>query len=99
MYLTKLWWQLRANNLLTYARSENLLKTIEVHGTFLADRNHYQKGFNHGVNEAIALYLVAVNFPDLDKGGAWERTALSRLDYGLRDVIDEDGLIVDNSPY
>ena len=64
MYLVKIWWQLRENNLLTNDFNDLLLRTIEQHADFLADPNHYDKGYNHGLNEAAALYLVAVNFPD-----------------------------------
>jgi hypothetical protein len=54
MYFVKTWWMLRENNLLTYQTSEKILNALEIHGNFLADPNHYEKSFNHGLNEATA---------------------------------------------
>ena len=99
MYLVKTWWMLRENNLLTYETSEKILKSIEAHGDFLADPNHYEKSFNHGLNEAAALYLVAVNFPDLPSASEWLDLSKNRLGDSLTAVVDADGVLIENSPY
>ncbi len=99
MFIEKTWWQLRINNLLTYQDSELILESIENHAKYLVDPNHYEKGHNHGLNEAGALYSVAANFPKLDKNGDWMKLATKRLSSTLTDVVDADGVLVENSPY
>lgn len=99
MILIKTWWQLRANNMLDYDTSEKLLTSIEMHANFLADPNHYEKWYNHGLNEAVALYLVAVNFPDLPSAQNWLDISKQRLSQGLVSVVDKDGVLIENSPY
>ncbi len=99
MYLIKTWWMLRENNLLTYEVNEKILKTLEAHGDFLADPNHYDKGYNHGLNEAAALYLVAVNFPDFSQAPKWLELSKNRLNDSLITVVDTDGVLIENSPY
>lgn len=99
MFMTKTWWQLRSNNLLTYDTSKIILKSLEAHGTFLADPNHYDKGYNHGLNEATALYVLAINFPDLPHAQEWLALSKDRLSEGLINVVDKDGVLIENSPY
>ena len=99
MYLIKTWWMLRENNLLTYEVNEKILKALEAHGDFLADPNHYDKGYNHGLNEAAALYLLAVNFPDFTHASEWLELSKNRLSDSLVTVVDTDGVLIENSPY
>lgn len=99
MYLVKLWWQLRENNLLTYKTSRQILQSIEKHANFLADPNHYDKQYNHGLNETVALYLISVNFPDLPKAKEWLNLSRERLATSLTVVVDPDGVLIENSPY
>jgi len=76
-----------------------LLAQIEAGGAFLADPAHYQATFNHGFNESAALLLIAENFPSLADAVAWKQLALGRLDTLTTEVIDVDGVEVENSPY
>jgi len=99
MYFVKTWWMLRQNNLLTYEASEEILKSLEAHGDFLADPNHYEKSFNHGLNEAAALYLIAVNFPDFPHASEWLELSKNRLSDSLTVMVDADGVLIENSPY
>ncbi len=99
MFLVKLWWELRENNSLTYEINEKLLKAIEKHADFLSDPNHYDKGYNHGLTEAVALYITAINFPDLPQAESWRTLSTARISDGLNSGVGNDGVLVENSPY
>ena len=99
MFLVKIWWELRENNMLTYNLSEDLLTAIEKHSEFLVNPNHYDKGYNHGLNETAALYLVAVNFPDFLHASEWLELSKDRLGDSLVTIVDTDGVLIENSPY
>ncbi len=99
MVLTNTWWKLRERNLLSADESTRILKALKVHGDFLADTNHYEPSHNHGVNEATALLLLGINFPDLPNSNEWVRLGKERLDISLVNLVDEDGVLIENSPY
>src|SRR3989344_119244 len=99
MVLTNSWYKLREHNQLSYELSTKLLKSIKVHGDFLLDNNHYEAEYNHGINQATALLVLAVNFPELDDGGKWLEISKRRLNSGIADIVDGDGILVENSPY
>lgn len=99
MNFNNLWWKLRENNLLSAEFSEKMLIAIKKHGDFLVDNNHYEPGHNHGITESSALLLLASSFPDLDEEGKWMTSAKLRLSQGLENIIDDEGVLVENSPY
>jgi hypothetical protein len=72
---------------------------IAAHGTFLADPRNFEGDYNHGLAEAAALLLVAVQFPALPQAPAWRTTALDRVASLLDAAVDEDGVEVEQSPY
>ncbi|MCD4771689.1 heparinase II/III family protein [archaeon] len=99
MALTNAWWKLREENMLSEELSTKILKAIEIHGDFLLDETHYEPFHNHGMNEAAALLLLAINFPELNSEGSWMEVSTERVDKGLEEIIDEDGVLIENSPY
>lgn len=99
MVLTNTWWKLREVNTLSPELNEKLLKSIKQHADFLVDKKHYQQYYNHGINQSIALLLISVSFPELDEGGVWRQVALKRFDEGAGTLIDDDGVLVENSPF
>ncbi len=99
MFLVKTWWQLRTYNLATYEESELLLREIEAHGRYLEDPNNNEATYNHAINQAAALYLIASNFPQMGPGTLWTELATERLDDSLEAVVGDDGVLVENSPY
>jgi peptidoglycan/xylan/chitin deacetylase (PgdA/CDA1 family) len=99
MSLVNLWWKLREAKVLSATDSTKILKALKVHGDFLQDSNHYDAQHNHGINESIALYSLAVNFPEMPGSKAWLSVARNRLDTASKDLIDDDGALVENSPY
>ena len=99
MVLVNIWWKLREQNDLPVEFSNKLLKVLEIHGDFLSDRKHYEIGRNHGINEAAALFILAVNFPDLPNSEKWLSIAKKRISGEVNNLVDEDGVLVENSPY
>ena len=99
MMLTDIWWKLRANNALPIDTSNKILASLEQHGNFLLDVNHYQSQYNHGTNEAAALYELAVSFPGLPNSSQWLSVSKQRLSIGLSGIIDKNGALVEHSPY
>lgn len=68
-------------------------------GAFLRDPKNFEKDYNHGLAQAGALLLIAHNLPGFRESPEWRATALSRLDGLLEDVLDEDGVEVEQSPF
>ncbi len=99
MSLTNIWWFLRENNMLSVELNEKMLKSIEMHGEFLLDENNYEGKHNHGISEAAALLLVGINFPDFQNSQNYISVAKNRLDKGIENIVDADGVLVENSPF
>lgn len=99
MMLIDIWWKLRAMNQLPITTSNQLLAVIQQHGAFLADPAHYEPQYNHGTNEAAALYELGVSFPTLPGASQWLTLAEQRLDDGLTNIIDNNGALTEHSPY
>ncbi len=99
MALTDIWWKMREERILSIDESNKLLTALEQHGEYLADRNHYDPGQNHGTNEAAALYLLANSFPDLPGSSGWLSVSQDRINTSMDNLIDQDGALTENSPY
>ncbi len=99
MVLVDIWWKLREQNSLSIDISNKILGALEIHGDFLMDRKHYEIGRNHGINEATALLVLAVNFPDMPNSKWWLSIAKKRIGGEIDNLIDEDGVLIENSPY
>ena len=99
MVLTDTWWRLRQGHQLTEAESQRFLVEIQKTGAFLADPNHYQPENNHAFNEGAALLQLAVDFPTMPGAAQWKTTATTRLDFAVNSLVDQDGVLVENSPY
>lgn len=99
MTLTNFWWKLRERGVLDIDTSNRVLALLERHGQFLSDRKHFEANQNHGVNEAAALHLLATAFPTLPNAPAWQQLATERLEGTLVDLIDADGVLIENSPF
>ena len=99
MVLVNSWWKLREGKSLTYEMNVKMLDAIKEHGDFLVKSSHHKPGHNHGVNEAMALLTIAVNFPDLEGSDKWRETSVKRLSDSIDNLIDKDGALMENSPY
>ena len=99
MTLVDTWWKLRQAHQLPESASSAILDELEKTGMFLTDPNHYQQENTNGVNEAAALYELAVAFPTLPNAHSWLTLATQRFQWQLGASIDSDGEVVENSPY
>ena len=99
MVLTNTWWKLREQNALPVETSTKLLQALEVHGNFLLAEEHFESGYNHGLTESTALLILAANFPDLPGADEWLSVAEARLEQMAVDLVDDDGALIENSPY
>lgn len=99
MVFVNTWWKLRETNVLSNDFGRKVLEALKVHGDFLVDESHYEPDYNHGLDQAIALYVLAVNFPDLSGADKWLAISKERLIKITNDIIDADGVLVENSPY
>lgn len=99
MVLTYQWWTLREFHALTEDESAALLTEISRTADYLADPNHYQPHMNHGTSQIAALLMIAQSFPDLPRSRQWLDLAKHRLDVQLQQIIDADGVLIENSPY
>lgn len=99
MTLVNTWWKLREENALSVQLSEKILKAIVRHAEFLLQEEHYEPDYNHGITEAAALYLAGKSFPDLAGSRVWSETGWRRINSGISTIVDEDGSLVENSPF
>lgn len=99
MTMINAWWKLREANLLDIDTSNKVLAALEKHGEFLSDRAHHEANHNHGVNEAASLYLLGSVFPTLPNAQKWHDLGASRIAATLHDLIDADGVLIENSPF
>lgn len=99
MVLVNTWWKLREMGKLNNELSDNILAALEQHGDYLLDPQNYEEDNNHAITQAAALLVLSHSFPDLDSAPIWSATAKERISVGLEDIIDEDGVLTENSPY
>ncbi len=98
MGLVNLWWRLRQYHQLSEQQSTAVLRQLEKTGNFLADINHYEPAYNHGTNEAAALFELALDFPTLPHAHEWLQISRARLAHSMDDLVDGDGALIENSP-
>lgn len=98
MVLVNTWWKLREYDALPIILSEKILIALKRHGEFLVDKNHYEETYNHGINQAAALLVLSAAFPDISNLG-WLNLSIERLNESTANLIDQDGVLVENSPY
>ncbi len=99
MSLVNIVQKLRASGDLDAELDAGLVAIIEETGTFLFDPKNFEASFNHGVTEAAALLLIAVNFPQFSQSEAWREVAIERLNNLVFVAVDEDGVEVEQSPF
>lgn len=99
MTLVSVYKNLEKENELSVELKEKIQKALKIHGDFLADPTHYENNYNHGLDQSAALLLLAVNFPELDGSENWFKISTERINEIPRNIIDEDGILVENAPY
>ena len=80
------------------ALDASLRASIARLGAFLARDENFET-YNHGFTEAVALAVVARNFPELAGASEWMELGLARLDGLMTEAVDADGVEKENSPF
>lgn len=91
--------KLKNNNALTEEFDRTLLALLKEHGEFLAVDSHFERFYNHGLDQSSALYVLALNYPNKELSRTWRGLAEERLNIVLNNIVDRDGVLVENSPY
>lgn len=91
--------KLKEKNELPADLDNKIQASLKLHGDFLADPAHFEKEYNHGLDQAAALYLLAINYPNMDGAKNWLKISSERMVSVLSGIIDDDGVLVENSPY
>ena len=91
--------KLHQKNELPADLDKKILETLKIQGDFLSDPAHFEKEYNHGLDQAAALYLLAVNYPKLQGVDTWLKISSERMTKMLSGIIDNDGILIENSPY
>jgi hypothetical protein len=81
------------------ALERDLTASLRRLGAFLEQPRNFEQDHNHGYNEALALLLIARNFPEFPESARWYQLGADRLQLMLDTTIDEDGVEVENSPF
>lgn len=74
--------------------SERLLGSLAEHGRLLADHALYKMGHNHGLDQDIALLVVACRLGN----ARWRRLAIRRMVASASLAIDEQGVLHEQAP-
>lgn len=99
MVLVNIAGKLKKSGALPLALENKVNKALLRHGNFLSELRNYEGDYNHGFDQAIALFVLSRNYPDQPQADIWRSISISRLDQGLKSIIGRDGILVENSPY
>lgn len=99
MMLVKYQARLQRGGALTPELDHDFSSGLRNRGLFLADPVNFEASYNHALTEAAALFMVATLHPYLAEAPAWRRLAIERLTHVTRDLIDADGVQVEQSPF
>lgn len=97
MVLSEFYWLFQ--HFLDYGELNAILRLQWRSVEFMMQEDNWQKTNNHGFNQAVAVFGAAVNFPFLQDSAKWEATGLERLKYFMESTIDEEGVLIENSPF
>lgn len=99
LVLVEAWWRLRDNGALTPELNKQILDSLVLNGHFLYKDYNFETESNHGISESVALFAISESFPDLPLSKIWKQKSLERFRYTFTNLYDEDGVLVENSPY
>ncbi len=91
--------KLKAGGVLSDEFDYKITEALETHGKFLADPEHFEKDYNHGLDQSAALFLLSVNYPDFPESSEWRELGAERMTEMVEGIVDSDGILVENSPY
>lgn len=75
------------------------LKCIISHGQWLMDDTNYNFITNHGMMQDCALLEIAITYPEFDRGQAWLKKSVQRMEFRLRRMVSPAGIFRESTPY
>ena len=96
MYLMRRWREVES---VPVDEEMAFLESLVQHAERLADPDEYTARTNHGVMQNNGLLAVALQYPEMDRGGVWRRTALDRQQDYLRRMVTERGVLREVTPH
>jgi peptidoglycan/xylan/chitin deacetylase (PgdA/CDA1 family) len=99
MVLVNTYKKLERQGVLGDSLKEKIERSLIRHGDFLYQEKNYEGSYNHGIDQSLAMYVLALNFPELDKNNSWANKSISRIIKGLDVIVDQNGVLIENSPY
>ncbi len=91
--------KLEREGLFSPDQSALFLKGLRNRALFLSDDDNYEGDYNHGLTEALALFLIGEMYPYLASSEEWKTLALKRLALTIQGTVDTDGAEVEQSPF
>ncbi len=99
MVIANTYWKLWRMNALDAELDAALRRQARWSGAFLADASNFEGHHNHGVTQAAALLLLGNTFRDEPGAARWRELGLRRVDQMLAEMVDADGVQIEQSPY
>ena len=76
----------------------DLLLSIHLHCSILADEAFYSKHSNHGLDQSYRLYWAAAAIPEFADAATWREIGKERTVDELAFALSDEGVQVENSP-
>lgn len=95
--LAAFWLAYRGHPAYDPAVAATVLRFAARGGEFLARPDHFTVATNHGVMQNLALWHLALAFPELDRNGRYRRLALERLDEQMGFYLGDEGVVLEHS--
>ena len=99
LVLTLIRWQLQQDFALATEEIEFIDALVSDTAAYLLLPENFQSHYNHGFNQAAGLLAISTNFPHLPNSLQWDRVARERVDHMMTNVVDEDGVMIESTPY
>ena len=99
MVLTEIRWSLAHRTSLSEPDRELLDGMVLSTADYLMLPSNFESTYNHGFNQAAALLSISTNFPHLQGSYEWDQTARERLAHMMEFTVDEDGVMMESTPY
>jgi Heparinase II/III-like protein/Heparinase II/III N-terminus len=95
--LAAFWLAYRGHPAYDPAVAATVLRFAARCGVFLARPDHFTVATNHGVMQNLALWHLALAFPELPASARYRRLALTRLDEQMGFYLDDEGVVLEHS--
>ena len=95
--LAAFWLAYRGHPVYDPAVAAAVLRFAARSGVLLARPAHFTAATNHGVMQNLALWHLALAFPELAESARYRRLAFERLDEQMGFYIDDEGVVLEHS--